>query len=146
MELKRFLYPVLSFLRLKTVNALIIENKKLLTVKRKKIPWRRIYAMPGGKIEINENEEQAVIREVKEETGYKTDIEKKIITDILWWYFIPFAIVFYKAKIIGGAAKIQKSEIYEMRWMTKSEFLDNLKNYNFSERRIKKFYKILNTQ
>ena len=52
-----------------TVGALIINNKKeILLVKSHK--WlNNKYSVPGGHVEIGESFEEAIIREVKEETG-----------------------------------------------------------------------------
>jgi 8-oxo-dGTP pyrophosphatase MutT (NUDIX family) len=51
------------------------ENmKKALLIKRRDIP---IWVLPGGGIEIGETPEQAVVREVFEETGYIVSIKKK---------------------------------------------------------------------
>lgn len=47
------------------------ENKKFLLVKHKKMgKW----VQPGGHIEPNENQEEAAIREVFEETGLKVEL------------------------------------------------------------------------
>ena len=44
-------------------------NLKVLLVKRKNHPFIGDWAMPGGFIEFEEDMEQAVLRELKEETG-----------------------------------------------------------------------------
>ena len=52
------------------------ENKKFLLVKHKKMgKW----VQPGGHIEPNENQEEAAIREVYEETGLKVELIGKRI-------------------------------------------------------------------
>ena len=48
---------------------------QLLLIKRRDVP---IWVLPGGGIDENETPEQAVIREILEETGLKTTIKKKI--------------------------------------------------------------------
>ncbi|MDF2538122.1 MAG: hydrolase [Herbinix sp.] len=53
--------------------ALIIRNNKLLVAKS--MDYDCYYTVGGG-IEINETSEDAVIREVYEETGYSLEIEK----------------------------------------------------------------------
>jgi len=46
------------------------ENKaKLLLIKRKKEPFKDRWAMPGGFVEVDEELEDAVARELEEETG-----------------------------------------------------------------------------
>ena len=57
-----------------TVDGVIIKNEKILLIKRKKQPFERKWALPGGFVEYGEKTEDAVIREVFEETGLKTKI------------------------------------------------------------------------
>ena len=55
-----------------TVDAIIIDatNKQnLLLIERGNEPYKGMWAMPGGFIEMDENLEQSVIREVFEETS-----------------------------------------------------------------------------
>jgi len=54
-----------------TASALIIDKNKVLLVNHKKLG---VWLYPGGHIEANETPEQAVIREVKEETGLNVEI------------------------------------------------------------------------
>lgn len=55
-----------------TVGALIISpKKKVLFVKTHK--WHNLYALPGGKVELGESCEQAINREVKEETALEIE-------------------------------------------------------------------------
>ena len=52
----------------KRVRAIIINNGKVLTIKRTK-PDQTYWVMPGGGVEAEENNHQALIREIKEELG-----------------------------------------------------------------------------
>lgn len=51
------------------------KNEKVLLVKRRDVP---VWVFPGGGIEEGETPEQAVIREVWEESGFKVRIKRKI--------------------------------------------------------------------
>ncbi|GEM03909.1 putative Nudix hydrolase YvcI [Halolactibacillus miurensis] len=52
----------------RVTNCLIIDQDKVLLLKKPRYGW---YAMPGGKMEPHETVQEAVIREVYEETGLK---------------------------------------------------------------------------
>jgi 8-oxo-dGTP diphosphatase len=59
-----------------TIDAAIIREGKILLVKRNKNPFKNRWALPGGFVEYGEKVENAVIREVLEETGLKVEIKK----------------------------------------------------------------------
>ena len=54
-----------------TASALIVQDNKVLLVFHKKL---QVWLYPGGHIEDNETPDQAVVREVKEETGLDIEI------------------------------------------------------------------------
>lgn len=58
------------------------DYKKVLMVKRNKLPYKNCWNGIGGKIEENETEIQATIRECYEETEIKLDNPKLFITYI----------------------------------------------------------------
>ena len=51
-----------------TVDAVVVQGGHILLVKRKAEPGRGLWALPGGFVDQNETLEQAVVRELKEET------------------------------------------------------------------------------
>ncbi len=63
-----------------TVDGLIIRGsgskKEVLLIKRRNEPYRNMWALPGGFLEYGETAEQAVLREVSEETGLDCGIEE----------------------------------------------------------------------
>jgi len=67
-----------------TVDAIIQKNSQILLVKRKKEPFKGYLVLPGGFVNEGERVEDAVKREIKEETSL--DIE---LIDILGVYSEP---------------------------------------------------------
>lgn len=57
---------------------IVIENNKILLVKRKFDPKKEEWCLPGGFIELGETPEHACLRELKEETGLNGEIERLI--------------------------------------------------------------------
>jgi 8-oxo-dGTP diphosphatase len=61
-----------------TVDGIVVYKNKIVLVQRKTPPFAGYYALPGGFVEYGETVENAVIREVEEETGLKTRILKLV--------------------------------------------------------------------
>ena len=59
-----------------TADAVIIENGKILLIKRKGEPFKGGWALPGGHVEYGERVEDAMVREAKEETGLDVEPDK----------------------------------------------------------------------
>lgn len=104
------------------------DGKVLLTLRNDpEQPWaHHKWELPGGGIEFGEKPEEAVKREMLEETGYKVAIEQ----------FIPFLytkvwnnpdedvhviLLSFLCKPIEKIDGPQSPEIADMRWFTKSE-------------------------
>ncbi len=58
-----------------TVDGLVKKNDQILLIKRKNPPFEGEYALPGGFVEYGEKAEESVVREVREETGLKTEVD-----------------------------------------------------------------------
>lgn len=67
----------------KTGRAILLIDNKIVTIKRTKYKDEKIikeyYTFPGGHVEDNESFESATIRELKEELGIDTIIDKEYI-------------------------------------------------------------------
>jgi len=57
-----------------TVDGIIINNNEILLVKRKNKPFEGMWALPGGFVNYEEKTEEAVKREILEETGLQTKV------------------------------------------------------------------------
>lgn len=56
-----------------------LDGKYTVLVKRAKEPFKDMWAIPGGRQEVGESLEEAVVREVREETGVKIELMTKNI-------------------------------------------------------------------
>ena len=90
-----------------TADGAIIKDGKILLIERKNEPFKGEWALPGGFVEYGEKVEDAVVREINEETGLDT----KII-DIVGVYSDPsrdprghIVTIVYLLKIVDGEIK-----------------------------------------
>ena len=61
-----------------TVDAIIVRDEKILLIKRGHEPYRGYWALPGGFVEGSETVEEAIKREVLEETSLDVEIKKLV--------------------------------------------------------------------
>ncbi|MEM2900298.1 MAG: NUDIX domain-containing protein, partial [Thermoplasmata archaeon] len=59
-----------------TVDGIVTIDGKVVLVRRAREPFKGRYALPGGFVEYGERTEDAVVREVKEETGLDTKVTR----------------------------------------------------------------------
>src|SRR2546430_1823181 len=57
-----------------TVDGLVLVDGKLVAIRRGNDPFRGMPALPGGFVELGETTVEAVVREVREETGLETQV------------------------------------------------------------------------
>jgi len=115
------------------VGAVIICNGKILLEKRKSEPGMGRWSIPGGLVELGENIEQAVMREVKEETGLEVekpelfDVVDNVIRDEDDRIKYHFVMVDYFLKFKSGTLKAA-SDAEELRWV----ILDEVEKYDLT--------------
>ncbi|AKA72545.1 NUDIX domain-containing protein [Saccharolobus solfataricus] len=84
------------------VGCLIVEENKVLLVQRKNPPNAGLWAIPGGKVEYGETLEEALKREMREETGLEVAVGNIIsIVQVINEGF-HYVILDFECKPIGG--------------------------------------------
>ena len=107
-----------------TACAVIEKDNQVLIVKRNHEPFNGYWTLPGGHIDFGETAEQAVIREVKEETGLSfipkfITYREEIYKDINWHGEV---LVFHgKAE---GKEEIDGKEIIDIKWVDIDEAIN----------------------
>ncbi len=113
--------------------ALILENGKLLLIRRGAKPGQGRWSIPGGLVELGELVQNAVVREVKEECGLDIEVERlmdvfdSITRDEKGRVQYQFVVVNFLAKIKGGILK-NADDVLEARWTS----LNEVEKYNLT--------------
>jgi ADP-ribose pyrophosphatase YjhB (NUDIX family) len=115
-------YPARPYL---AVSAAIFRDGRVLIVRRARPPSQGLHTLPGGVVELGETLEQAVIREVREETSL--DIEPlalagyhdAIVRDAGGRIERHFVILPFAARWIAGEIALSE-ELAEARWLLPS--------------------------
>ncbi len=104
---------------IKVVAAIIQKENKILATKRGYGEFINMWEFPGGKIELGETKEQALVREIKEELNIEISVDKFAL-DIEYQYpnFYLFMSCFM-CSIKEGS--IELLEHNDGKWITKEE-------------------------
>jgi 8-oxo-dGTP diphosphatase len=107
-----------------TVGAVIESQKGVLLALRNHSPFEGFWCLPGGHIEFGEDVDDALYREIREETGLSI-IDHRFLgyfTEYypdLDWHAVALMFV-VKAQ---GVEVRQESEVKQLRWFTHQELL-----------------------
>ena len=108
-----------------SVAAIIPYDLSYLLIKRKGNPYDGYWALAGGKIEPNETPEEAIIREVKEETGLnvvpKYIVNKYIEYGVYKGVKCEYHATCFAVRVVGGKLKVQECEVSDIKTFTLKE-------------------------
>ena len=105
------------------------ENKELLLLQRNKAPEKGCWSIPGGKVELFERMENAVKREIKEETDADIEVIKLlgICNHIVNDEHVHWVSPSYLCKITRGEPRIvEPLKHSNMKWFGLDELPENL--------------------
>jgi 8-oxo-dGTP diphosphatase len=112
-------YPTRPYL---AVSAAIFRDGRVLIVRRARPPAHGLYTLPGGGVELGETLEQAVVREVREETALEVEpialagYRQAIARDDDGRIERHFVILPFAARWIAGEVLLNE-ELAEAHWL-----------------------------
>ena len=107
-------------------SGLIIQNNKVLIgLRSENDNGGGLWEFPGGKIEINESSEEAVIRELNEELDIVVHKPKKVMQYLHRFKNLIYDISFFEVIFFKGSIKNIVHD--ELKWTD----LASINNYNF---------------
>ena len=116
------------------VGAIIVYDNRLLLVRRANPPLQGEWSVPGGLVEAGETIKEAVIREVREETGLDVEpvklveVFERILRDKDACVQYHFVLIDYLCRVISGDA-MASSDVTDLIWAT----VDELESYSVAE-------------
>ena len=119
-------YPTRPYL---AVSAAIFRDGRVLIVRRARPPAHGLHTLPGGAVELGETLEEAVIREVREETGLAiaplqlVGFREAIARDSAGRIERHFVILPFAARWIEGEISLSE-ELAEAHWRKPEELAD----------------------
>ena len=107
-------------------SGLIVQNNKILIgLRSENDNGGGLWEFPGGKIEINESSEEAVVRELNEELGIVVHKSKKVMQYLHRFKNLIYDISFFE--VISFKGSIKNIVHDELKWID----LASINNYNF---------------
>ena len=116
------------------VGGVLIRDGKVLLIRRGKPPLYGRWVVPGGTVELGESLEQALVREMREETGLEVvPLEVLTVFDRIerdgGRVVYHYVVVDYLCRWLGGEARAA-SDALEAAWAA----LDDLPRYDLPQK------------
>jgi mutator protein MutT len=108
------------------VGALVLEGERVLLVRRGREPLKGEWSLPGGAVELGETLEQAVGREVLEETGLSVEtlgiieVLDRITYDGDGRLNYHYVLIDYHCRVTGGSL-CPASDAEQTAWVSQNE-------------------------
>jgi len=111
------------------VGAIIIENDRVLLVKRGHPPLAGEWSIPGGVLEVGETLREAAVREAMEETGLEVGpsellgVYDRVLRDADERTLYHYVLIDFLCRRISGEAHAS-GDADEVRWFSQAETSD----------------------
>lgn len=92
------------------------ESGRVLLVLRANEPSRGQWSVPGGRVEEGESAREAVVREVREETGLDVQVGDLLLTVRIG----PYDVEDFAARVVGGTLRAG-DDAADVGWFTPAE-------------------------
>jgi ADP-ribose pyrophosphatase YjhB (NUDIX family) len=108
------------------VGALILRRGRIVLVERGREPLRGYWSLPGGVVEAGERLEEAIRREVREETGLDVEplgvfeVFERISRDSRGRPEYHYVLIDYLCRLRGGKLK-PADDVASARWVSPAE-------------------------
>jgi ADP-ribose pyrophosphatase YjhB (NUDIX family) len=108
------------------VGAIIIENARVVLVKRAHPPWQAQWSIPGGVLEVGELVREASVREAREETGLIVEpgellgVYDRVLRDAQQRVQYHYVLIDFLCRRVSGELQAG-SDAAEVRWFTREE-------------------------
>ena len=108
------------------VGAVIVEEKRVLLIRRGTAPLLGEWSLPGGVLECGETLRDAVVREAREETGLVVEtsemlgVYERLIRDDEGRVRYHYVLIDFLCRPVGGDLKAG-SDAVDVRWFTRDE-------------------------
>src|SRR6202041_3997440 len=108
------------------VGAIVIENSRVVLVKRAHPPLQNQWSIPGGVLEVGELLREAAIREAREETGLTVEpgellgVYDRVLRDADKRVQYHYVLIDFLCRRIAGDLAAA-SDAAEVRWFTRDE-------------------------
>lgn len=107
-------------------HAVILDGERILMVERGHEPFRGWWGLPGGAVELGETVEEALKREVWEETGIEVVVDRLLAfrdavgRDPDGRISYHYVILFFLARHVGGSLRAG-DDAAQARWVPREE-------------------------